>query len=137
MFPLALLFAKLFRNNFMRNRTAVTNVPFPAFASMLLFWPTAISAWWTYPAIVPLILAIGMSTHWPIIGWTYGRTALFTTHAVMRVIACFILWKWFPSTRFTLLPFTVALIYLATVIAVFFTSSTREQRPRPEGSITL
>ena len=132
MFPIALLFAKLFRNNFMRERTAVTDAIFPAFASMLLFWPIAISAWWTYPPIVPLILAIGMSTHWPIIGWMYGRTALFTTHAVVRAIACFILWNWFPSTRFTLLPFTVAFIYLVTVIAIFFASSAKKHTQATE-----
>jgi hypothetical protein len=136
MFPIAILFAKLFRNNFMRDRTAVSDTIFPAFTSMLLFWPIAISAYWTYPPIVPLILAIGMSTHWPIIGWMYGRTALFTTHAVVRAIACFILWNWFPTTRFTILPFTVAFIYLATVIAIFFASSAKRQASNTEALVS-
>lgn len=103
MFPLALLFASLFRNSFMRDRTAVTDVLFPAFTSMLLFWPIAISAWWTYPQLVPLVLGIGMSIHWPVIGWMYGRSALYTTHAVVRAVTCFVLWNWFPSSRFTVL----------------------------------
>jgi hypothetical protein len=42
LFPLALLFAKLFNNRLMRDKTSVTDVLFPAFASMLLFWPIAI-----------------------------------------------------------------------------------------------
>jgi hypothetical protein len=85
----------------------------------------AISAWWTYPPIVPLILAVGISIHWPIIGWIYGRTCIYTAHAAVRAIACFILWNWFPATRFTLLPFTVALIYIFTVFAICLSSAER------------
>lgn len=72
---------------------------------------------------MPLILAIGMSIHWPVIGWTYGRTLLYTAHAVSRAIVCFILWNWFPTTRFTLLPLAVCVIYLATVLAIFVAAS--------------
>jgi len=53
----------------MRDKTAVMDALWPAFVSMLLFWPIAISAYWTYPQLVPLVLAIGMSIHWPVIGW--------------------------------------------------------------------
>jgi hypothetical protein len=127
-FPLALLFAKLSKVDFMHDKTAVTDLLFPAFTSMLLFWPIAISAFWTYPQLVPLILAIGMSIHWPVIGWTYGRTAIFTAHAVVRAIACFVLWNWWPSTRFTVLPFTVSAIYLATVCALLIASSPERQK---------
>ena len=48
-FPLAILFARLFKVDFMHDKTAATDVLLPAFASMLLFWPIAISAYWTYP----------------------------------------------------------------------------------------
>ncbi len=129
MFPLAILLARLFRNNFMSDRTAVSDAIVPAFASMLIFWPIAISAWWTYPPIVPLVLAIGMSIHWPVIGWLYGRTALFTTHAVVRAIVCFILWNWFPSTRFSLMPLVVAFIYLATIIATLIMATPPTAEP--------
>lgn len=133
-FPLALLFAKLFRNDFMRDRTAVSGVLFPAFTSMLLFWPIAISAWWSYPQLVPLILGIGMSIHWPVIGWMYGRSMIYTTHAVVRAVTCFVLWNWFPSSRFTLLPFAVAVIYLLTVFAILLASSTGRTVPTQEGT---
>jgi len=72
---------------------------------------------------VPLILGIGMSIHWPVIGWTYGRTAIYTAHAVVRAIACIVLWNWFPSTRFTVLPFAVSATYLATIAAILIASS--------------
>jgi hypothetical protein len=122
-FPLALLFARIFKVDFMHDKSAVMDVLFPTFASMLLFWPIAISAFWAYPQLVPLVLAIGMSIHWPVIGWTYGRTAIYVTHSVVRAIACFILWNWWPSTRFTVLPFTVSAIYLLTVVVILVASS--------------
>jgi hypothetical protein len=131
-FPLALLFAKLSKVDFMHDKTAAMDLLFPAFASMLLFWPIAISAFWTYPQLVPLVLAIGMSIHWPAIGWMYGHTAIFTTHAVVRAIACFALWNWWPASRFTVLPFTVSAIYLATVCAILITSSPEKQKTKRE-----
>lgn len=123
LFPLAILYARLFRNNFLRDQSPVSDALIPTFASMMLFWPMAIAAFWTYPQLVPLILAIGLSIHWPVIGWTYARPRLYTAHSVVRAIVCFALWVWFPSTRFTLLPFAVSAIYLITVIAIFIDSS--------------
>jgi hypothetical protein len=49
-FPLALLFARLFKVDFMRDKTAAGDILFPTFASMLLFWPIAISAFWNLPS---------------------------------------------------------------------------------------
>jgi len=121
-FPMALGLGTIFRSNFMKDRTAVTGVLFPAFLSMLLFWPIAIAAWWTNAELVPLILGIGMSIHWPVIGWSYGRTGIYSAHAVVRAAACFYIWNWMPEDRFTLLPLTVAGIYLVTVLVVLIDS---------------
>jgi hypothetical protein len=117
-FPLALLFARLFKNEFMKDSTASGDVLLPTFISMFLFWPMLVSALWTTPQLVPLILAIGMSLHWPVIGWSYGKTALYTAHAVVRAIAVFVIWNWMPESRFTLLPLSVCVVYLATVAAI-------------------
>lgn len=117
-FPLALLLAKLFRNNFMKDRTASGDVLLPTFIAMLLFWPMLAAAIWTAPQLAPLILAIGMSMHWPVIGWSYGRTALFTSHAVLRTLVAFAIWTWLPDARFTLVPLSVCVIYLVTVAAI-------------------
>ena len=57
---------------------------------------------------MPLIVAIGMSQHWPIIGWSYGKPGLYGAHAVVRAIGAFVIWNWLPDGRFTLLPFWVA-----------------------------
>jgi hypothetical protein len=117
-FPIALLLAKLFRNDFMKDQTATGDVLLPTFISMFLFWPMLISAIWSAPQLAPLILAIGMSLHWPVIGWAYGKTALYTAHAVVRAIVVFIIWNWMPEARFTLLPLSVSVIYLLTVVAI-------------------
>lgn len=121
-FPLALLFAAIFRNPFMKDRTAVGSVLVPAFISMLLFWPAVVVAYWTAPELAPLILAIGMSQHWPVIGWSYGRTALFSAHAIVRAVIVFYFWMQFPEHRTTWLPFSVAAVYLATVLAIYVDS---------------
>lgn len=122
-FPLALLIAKLFKCEFLKDRTEVTSVLVPTFLSMLMFWPLAISAWWSFPQLFPLVLAIGMSLHWPVIGWTYGRAALFSGHAIVRAVVCFYIWNWMPAARITLLPASVAAIYLLTVLIILIDSA--------------
>jgi hypothetical protein len=120
--PLAILYAAIFRNNFLKDKNALGGVLLPAFVSMLLFWPMAIAAWWTDVQLVPLVLAIGMSLHWPVIGWSYGRTALFAAHAVVRAIVVFFIWWLMPEGRFTVIPFAVAAVYLVTVVAILIDS---------------
>ncbi|HEY4355867.1 MAG TPA: hypothetical protein VGN16_08980 [Acidobacteriaceae bacterium] len=125
LFPLALLLSKLFHVDFMKDRTPVSDVVFPAMGSMLLFWPMAIAAYWSFPQLVPLILGVGMSIMWPVIGWSYGRTALYSTHAIVRAVVCFVIWNWWPAARFTVLPLAVSLIYVVSVVAMIVLSSPR------------
>jgi hypothetical protein len=128
-FPLALLFARLFRHEFMKDRTAAGDVLLPAFISMFLFWPMLVAALWTTPALAPLILAIGMSIHWPVIGWAYGKTLLYSAHAVVRAIVVFVIWGWLPESRLTLLPMSVSVIYLLSVAAILV--EVRRMKARP------
>jgi hypothetical protein len=130
-FPLALLFGAVFRNNFMKDRSVVTSVLAPAFTSMLLFWPMAIAALWQATGLFSLILAIGMSLHWPVIGWSYGRPALFSAHAVSRAVVAFLIWWKMPEARLTLLPASVAAIYLLTVLAIYIDSGLLKNKLRP------
>jgi hypothetical protein len=127
-FPLAVLLAKVLGNSFMRDRTAIRDLLFPTIGSMAIFWPIAFSAFWSCPELVPLVLAIGMSVAWPVMGWIYGRTALFSAHAVVRAVVCFVIWNWFPRERFTGLPLAVSAIYLVSVVVVFVTSSRRYEK---------
>lgn len=125
-FPVALLLAKLLRNDFMKDRTATGDVLLPAFVSMLIFWPIAFAAYGTAPQLVPLVLAIGMSHHWPVIGWSYGKTGLFSAHAIVRAIGALLIWAVLPEGRFTLLPFFVAAVYAGTVIAILAAAKREE-----------
>lgn len=117
-FPLAILLSKIFRSDFMKDKTATGDVLGPAFISMLLFYPIAFSAFWAAPQLVPLIVAIGMSQHWPIIGWGYGKPGIYSAHAIIRALGAFVIWNWIPEGRFTLLPFWVCAVYLGTVVAI-------------------
>lgn len=121
-FPLALGFAALFKNGFMKDRSAVGGVLLPAFVAMLLFWTLIVAAVQEAPSLVPLILAVGLSLHWPVIGWSYARTALFSAHAVTRSILALLIWLLMPDARLTLLPLSVAAVYLATVFAILIDS---------------
>jgi len=117
-FPLAILFSKLFRSDFMKDRTATGDVLGPAFTAMLLFYAIAFPAYAYAPELVPLIVAVGMSQHWPVIGWSYGKPALYSAHAVIRALGALAIWVWLPGDRTTLLPFWVAFVYLGTVAAI-------------------
>ncbi|MFN0025312.1 MAG: DUF7010 family protein [Parvularculaceae bacterium] len=121
-FPLALVLAAVFRKPFMKDRSAVGGVMLPAFISMLLFWVFIVAAIVEAPALVPLLLAVGMSLHWPVIGWSYGRTLLYSAHAVVRALLALYIFIAYPEHRLTWLPFSVALVYLATIAAIYVDS---------------
>ena len=121
-FPIAVAYGALFRNPFMKVKAPDQGAVFMAMGAMLLFWPMAVAAMWNYNALTPLILAIGMSGHWPVFGWSYGRPAPFIGHAVIRAIAAFGIWQYMPEGRFTVLPAAIAAIYLVTVLVLYLDS---------------
>ncbi len=122
-FPLGLIFAKIFNNNFMKKKQVVSSVILPALIGMLLFWPMLIASTKAAPELAILILAIGMSIHWPVIGWSYNRTALYSAHSILRALMVFGIWTYMPDARMTLLPFNVAGIYFFTVLAILIDTS--------------
>jgi len=117
-FPLAILLSKIFRSDFMKDKTATGDVLGPAFVSMLLFYAIAFPAFAYAPELVSLIVAVGMSQHWPVIGWGYGKPALYSAHSIVRALGAAAIWVWLPDDRLTLLPFWVAAVYLGTVAAI-------------------
>ena len=123
-FPLALLFAQIFRNDFMKDSSAVDSVLVPAFVSMLLFWPMIVAATMEGSADIALvILAIGMSIHWPVIGWSYGRPVIFCAHSIIRALLVIGLFIALPEERFFFIPLAVAGVYLLTVFAILTDSA--------------
>ncbi len=121
-FPLAVLFGRLFRNPWLKDRSATGSLMPAVFVSMLLFWVFIVAAISEAPAMIPLLLAVGMSLHWPAIGWSYGRPNLFTAHAVIRALICLYIFMAFPEHRLTWLPLSVAAVYLVTVLAIYVDS---------------
>ena len=118
-FPLAVVLSKLLHSDFMKDQpTATGDVLLPTFIGMLLFYAIAFAAFWESPQLVPLILAVGMSQHWPVIGWSYGKPGIYSAHAIVRSVGAFALWQLMPNDRFTLIPFWVAAVYLVTVVAI-------------------
>ncbi|MDQ7019690.1 MAG: hypothetical protein Q9M33_11060 [Robiginitomaculum sp.] len=130
-FPLGLFFAKVFNNNFMKEKQATSSVILPALIGMLLFWPMLIASTKVAPELAILILAIGMSIHWPVIGWSYGRTGLYTAHSIVRALLVFGIWTAMPDARMTMIPFAVAGVYFVTVLAILLdTSLLRRKKDR-------
>ena len=107
----------------MKEKTAVGDVLLPTFISMLLFWPMVVAATSEGSAAIALvILAIGLSLHWPVIGWSYGRTAIYAGHSIVRAALVMVLWFVFPEQRFLFVPLAVAAVYAATVLVILVDS---------------
>jgi len=113
-FPLGLLLSKFVKSD-LTYKSSLTNLFLPALLSMMLMFPSAIAAFSIAPELVPLILAIGMSVHWPVITWAYGIVKVGIGHALIRTILVTGIWYLFPEYRLTLLPLTVSLVYIGTV----------------------
>ena len=112
-FPVGLLLQRPMKANILL-KSPLSGLLLPAIMTMLLSWPIIIATSLADKTVVPLTLAIGMSLHWPTIGWLYGsRTCLL--HAPVRAALVSICWFSLPEARYTVLPFVVAGVYLASV----------------------
>lgn len=113
-FPLGIalqkpLSARLFEPSAFRSLFPIAMIPIG------LSFAVTIPAFLEAPSLVPLALAVGMTVHWPVIGWIYGRS-LFIWHAVGRTIVVAAIWAAMPESRFTAIPFAVSAVYAATVV---------------------
>jgi hypothetical protein len=129
-FPLALLFAAVFKNPFMKDKTATGSVLAPAFVGMLLFWPMLVAGlqdgMGAGGALV--LLAIGMGAHWPVIGWSYGRPLLFIGHAVVRALVVLGIFLFAREQAFLLIPLGVAGVYAVWVALIVIDSGAVRRR---------
>ncbi len=115
-FPLGLLLSKLLKSNIMA-KGPLTSLVMPAMTAMFLSWGMIIPGYLADVSLTPLFIAIGMSLHWPVIGWMYGsKTCL--AHAISRVVLVTLIWFALPEYRFTLIPLLVSLIYLITIFGL-------------------
>ena len=110
-FPLGLLLQKPFRSPFMKAKSPVGGVGMLAVMAINFLWPVHFIVFGAAPDAAPLTLAIGMTLHWPIIGWTYGSRVCLI-HAILRVATVSVIWFALPDGRFDVLPLAVAGLYL-------------------------
>jgi hypothetical protein len=115
-FPLGLLLSKPMKSNLML-KAPLSGVVMPAMTAMFLSWPMIIAGYVTDFSLVPLFLAIGMTLHWPVIGWMYGSKTCIA-HAISRVVVVTAIWFALPEQRFTLLPVAVSIIYFITIFGL-------------------
>ena len=108
-----------------------------AMIPIALTFAVTIPAFYTEVSLVPLALSVGMTVHWPVIGWIYGKPG-FIVHAIFRTVAVCALWFAMPNARFVAIPFAVGAIYLATVAWLLITLAHldgRERSARGRGAI--
>jgi hypothetical protein len=115
-FPLGLLLSKPMKAN-LTAASPLGSLLLPAFTSMFLSYPVSMTAAYSNVSIAPLAFSIGMSLHWPVVGWMYGSRVCYV-HAPVRAILVTACWLLFPDLRFILIPFVVAAIYLVTIAGI-------------------
>jgi hypothetical protein len=71
-FPLGLLLSKPLKSDILA-KSPLSSLILPAMTAMFLRWPMIIAGYLTNVSLVQLILAIGMSLHWPAIGWLVAK----------------------------------------------------------------
>jgi hypothetical protein len=117
LFPLGMLLANPMKSD-ITAKSEISSLLLPALLSMLTFWPLVFATSKSNPSFAPLAIGIGMSIHWPVIGWVYGLNKSFIGHHIVRVAGCTAIWFLLPDHRFTLLPLFIALVYFITVFVI-------------------
>ncbi len=115
-FPTAIWLSKA-TNSKILSKNPLGKTAIYAMMGMFLSYPMIIIGGMNDIGIFPLFLAIGMSIHWPVISWMYGSKSCFW-HPVVRLVLSVSIWILFPDLKYTLLPLTVAIIYLLTIIGI-------------------
>lgn len=113
-FPLGILLSKPLGTDLFPE-SPLSTLFLPALVPLGLSFAITIPAFFVEPSLVPLGLAVGMSLHWPVIGWIYERPALIV-HAVVRVVLVIFIYFALPSATFTALPLSVGFVYAVTFV---------------------
>ncbi|MBR9824416.1 MAG: hypothetical protein GYB36_01285 [Alphaproteobacteria bacterium] len=116
-FPLGLLLQKPLRSPFMTEKSPVSGVALQAIIAINFLWPLHFVFISVAPEYTVLSLAIGMTLHWLVIGWSYASKAC-VIHAYARMVAVIGVFFLFPEGRLTVLPFTVSALYILAAIGI-------------------
>ncbi|MHA6288759.1 DUF7010 family protein [Maricaulis sp. CAU 1757] len=116
-FPLGLLLQKPLRSPFMKSKSPLSGVVMLAIFGINALWPLHFLIMGAMPEATVLSLAIGMSLHWPLIGWAYGSRVCII-HGAARVIAATVLFFALPELRLEAVPLAMAALYLAAAAGI-------------------
>lgn len=86
---------------------------FPALVPVFISFGITVPVYFSDISLVPLVLVLGLSFHWPVVGWLYNQS-VFIFHSLARTVVAVSMWYFFPEHLFTLLPISVGLLYLIT-----------------------
>lgn len=114
--PLGFLLSKPLKAN-LKVKSPLSSIIFPAFVGMGLSFSVTIAVIYANINLVPLAFSVGMTLHWPAIGWMYGSRVCLI-HAIARTAAVTFCYFAFPEYNFTLIPFVVALAYFVTIFGL-------------------
>jgi len=131
-FPVGLLLQGPFRSPFMKAKSPLSGITMAAILAINFLWPIHFVLISVFPEAAPLTLAIGMTLHWPLIGWSYASRVCLI-HSLLRVAAVTVIWYAFPDLRFTVIPFVVAGLYLFAALGLSWES----KRFRHARSVTV
>lgn len=107
-------------------KSPVATLILPALLPVALSLGMAAAGFRSDPSLVPLVLVIGLASHWPAVGWMFG-TKIYAIHSVVRVTVAVAIWFLWPEARFIWLPLSIAVVYAVTAIWVL-----RRMRPSQE-----
>jgi Family of unknown function (DUF7010) len=125
-FPIGLLLQGAFRSPFMKAKSPLSGVTMAAIIAINLLWPVHMIVIWTVPQAAPLTLAIGMTLHWPIIGWAYASRVCMA-HAVVRTAAVTAIFFGLPELSFVAIPLVVSGLYLLAAAGLSWESNRYRQ----------
>lgn len=133
-FPLGLLLQYPLKSKFMGVKSPVSGVAMWAILAINFLWPLHFVVISLVPEAAPLTLAIGMTLHWPIIGWSYASRVCYA-HAIARIAAVTAIWYGVPEWRFTGLSFAVAGLYLLAAAGIALEVAWARRKLHREGRI--
>jgi hypothetical protein len=125
-FPVAVLVSRLFAADpFTKGNPLGELVGYTHMSVIAMTFPLVFGAFFLFPEALLLVMAIVYCLDFYVMSWAFG-SRLFGLHAAVRVVLVTVIWLAEPAWRFTVLPGTVAVLYLITVALIPIL------RPRPQ-----
>ena len=116
--PVAVLVSRLLHADpFSKGNALGELVGYTHMSVITLTYPIVIFCMLYVPEAMILVLAIAYCLDFYVMTWAFG-SPLFSMHAAVRVVIVTIIWFARPAWREIVLPATVAVAYLATVILI-------------------